>query len=64
MPAVVIEEKCIGCKQCVFTCPEASTIIFNQEKNIVEINIERCKSCGLCVEVCPTDALVLSLLVG
>lgn len=64
MPAIVIEEKCTGCKQCIFACPEANTIIFNLEKKIVEINVERCKSCGLCVEVCPVDALAIAQLVN
>ncbi len=59
MPAQVEEEKCIGCKLCIFVCPEPNMISFNQKEKIVIINPEGCKNCGLCLEVCPKEALAL-----
>ncbi len=59
MPAQVNDEKCIGCKLCIYVCPEPNVISFNLEKKIVIIDPEGCKSCGLCLEVCPKEALDL-----
>lgn len=48
-------EKCIGCQQCVFICPEAS-IRMNENKK-AEIDYDFCKGCGLCAGVCPVKAI-------
>lgn len=55
--AKVDKEKCIGCKLCVFACPEPNVITFNKEEKKIDINAPRCKACGLCIEVCPTEAI-------
>ncbi|MDQ2085812.1 4Fe-4S binding protein [Herbivorax sp. ANBcel31] len=52
----VDEEKCIGCKLCILTCPEANVIKLT-ENNKVCIDTNRCKGCFLCVSVCPKKAL-------
>jgi NADH-quinone oxidoreductase subunit I/NAD(P)H-quinone oxidoreductase subunit I len=49
---------CIGCLQCMFTCP--TDIIAIQTVTRFDINQSKCMYCGLCVEVCPTDAIVHS----
>ncbi|MBT9135677.1 MAG: NADH-quinone oxidoreductase subunit I [Firmicutes bacterium] len=53
------KEKCIGCKMCIFVCPEANVIAFCPKSKKVEVNEARCKGCGLCVVACPKDALSL-----
>ena len=48
--------KCIGCKLCVFVCPEPNAISSTEDKK-VEINQLKCKACYLCVAACPKKAL-------
>ena len=57
----VDEDKCIGCKYCVWSCPYDARY-FDQEKNIVD----KCTMCmhridkgkqPMCVEVCPGRAI-------
>ncbi|AUG57532.1 MAG TPA: 4Fe-4S dicluster domain-containing protein [Ruminiclostridium sp.] len=52
----VDEEKCIGCKICIFTCPEPNAIMLTENKKVC-IDTNRCKGCFLCVSVCPKKAL-------
>lgn len=52
----VILEKCIGCKQCIYHCPEPNVISINENKKAV-INEMKCKLCQLCVSACPKRAL-------
>ncbi len=56
--ARVEADKCIGCKLCVYSCPDPNVIMTDGKKIIV--NEQRCKGCGLCVAVCPKDALKLN----
>ncbi len=56
----VDEDKCIGCKICITTCPDPNVITFRKHDKKVEINDSRCKSCELCVVRCPKGALELS----
>jgi len=55
--AKVDEQKCIGCKICIFTCPDPNVISFVKERKKAAVNPKRCKGCGLCVMVCPKNAL-------
>lgn len=53
MAIKVIEEKCIGCGQCVDVCPfDAIDII--DGKAVIN---ENCTICGSCIEACPTEAI-------
>lgn len=56
--AKVDEEKCTGCKLCVFSCPDPNVFIVKNKKVTVDQN--RCKGCGLCASVCPKGALEVS----
>lgn len=57
MAVKVEEEKCIGCKLCIYTCPESNVIKLTVGKKAV-INPLRCKSCLLCISVCPKKAII------
>ncbi|RMD47269.1 MAG: ferredoxin oxidoreductase [Aquificota bacterium] len=52
--AKVDQEKCAtyNCRQCTLFCPEANTLMFDEDKNSAFVNEERCKGCALCVYVC------------
>ena len=52
---IVNEDKCIGCKKCIYDCP-TSTIIYNERKKAY-IENERCINCGHCIAICPTAAV-------
>jgi len=55
MPAVVDEEKCVGCGACVDACPsEAITM-----DEVAKIDPEACVDCGACVDECPSEAITL-----
>lgn len=58
--AKVNEEKCIGCKLCIISCPEPNVFTFSVECKKVSVNESRCKGCGLCVTICPKDTLTIS----
>ena len=54
--AIVDEEECIECGDCIDRCPmDALTI----QGDIAVRDANRCIGCGLCVSVCPTNALRL-----
>lgn len=46
----VDEDKCIGCKQCVDTCP-TGVYEMNGDKS-EPVNADECVGCESCVEVC------------
>lgn len=52
--AKVDQEKCAtyNCRQCTLFCPEANTLMFDEEKNSAYVDEQRCKGCALCVYVC------------
>ena len=73
-PRYVIEEDCIGCRQCEYACPvdvpdefeggmgarRAAYIPFtNAIPQTAVIDPNECILCGRCVAACPTDAVVL-----
>ncbi len=57
-PAIMID-KCIGCGECMRSCP-ANTIEIvksKQSKNIAKINHSNCIKCYCCQELCPIHAV-------
>ncbi len=52
--AVIDQEKCIKCLQCVFHCPEG-TIHKKNDKIVVDWTY--CKACGVCITQCPVGAI-------
>ncbi len=55
----VDEEKCNGCKVCVFACPNPNVLTLLKTKKIT-VNQDRCKACGLCASVCLKEALIIN----
>jgi carbon-monoxide dehydrogenase iron sulfur subunit len=54
---VVVEERCLGCRTCVVTCPFGAPAV-DPQLGIAQ----KCDLCGgdpTCVRVCPNQALVL-----
>ena len=56
--AKVDADKCseYKCNMCTLYCPEANTLMFDEEKKTSYVDEDRCKGCALCVYVC-TDLL-------
>jgi heterodisulfide reductase subunit A len=53
--AVVQEERCVGCGECIPTCPY--TAIARNAREKAEINPALCQGCGTCVAACPSGAI-------
>jgi Pyruvate/2-oxoacid:ferredoxin oxidoreductase delta subunit len=53
--AKIDASKCIGCKLCIFACPEPNALSVKGKKVTVDEN--RCKGCFLCVTICPKEAI-------
>uniref|UniRef100_A0A7C4YIB6 Dihydrothymine dehydrogenase n=1 Tax=candidate division WOR-3 bacterium TaxID=2052148 RepID=A0A7C4YIB6_UNCW3 len=53
--AFVIEERCDGCKACIYHCFR-NAIILNEKAFILK---ERCIGCGYCIDFCRKNAIVL-----
>jgi len=51
----VIENKCIGCGECVTVCDRAALSVSKDRK--IKINRDICNKCGKCVDVCFRNAL-------
>ncbi|MCL4190528.1 MAG: 4Fe-4S binding protein [Thermoguttaceae bacterium] len=57
MAAIVDQEKCSGCGECVEACPLDAIEI---QENKAVVDQETCGDCGACVDVCPTEAITVS----
>ena len=55
--AVIDEEECIGCEECVERCPVGAILV----EDMAEVERERCLGCGLCASTCPSEAITLHL---
>jgi len=53
--AIIIEEDCIGCEDCISACP-FDAIIMKNNKAFVEEDL--CEGCMKCARVCPTQAII------
>jgi len=55
------EDKCIGCKACLNSCPSKAIFTF-EDDGVMKLNLfyARCIFCGRCEEVCPENAIKLS----
>ena len=56
--AIVDELTCVGCTQCVSSCPYQA-IEFNNEKGKAHVNEALCKGCGTCVGTCLPKSITL-----
>jgi len=55
--AVVDEERCDGCGECVPHCPVEAISV----DGVARVNPATCKGCGACIASCPREALDLKL---
>jgi heterodisulfide reductase subunit A len=56
--AVVDEMVCVGCTQCIQTCPY-SAIEFLEDRQVAHVMEALCKGCGTCAGTCPSKAITL-----
>jgi len=56
--AVVDEMMCVGCGQCVQTCPYTA-IEFLEDRKVARVVEALCKGCGTCAGTCPSKAITL-----
>jgi heterodisulfide reductase subunit A len=56
--ALVDELNCVGCAQCIETCPYTA-IEFLEERGIAHVVEALCKGCGTCTATCPSKAITL-----
>jgi electron transport complex protein RnfB len=54
--AVVDDELCVGCGDCLERCPFGA---LSMPEDICVVDYSCCVGCGLCATVCPSDALYL-----
>jgi heterodisulfide reductase subunit A len=54
----VDEMMCVGCTQCVQTCPY-SAIEFLEDRRVAHVREALCKGCGTCAGTCPSKAITL-----
>ncbi|MBP6941415.1 MAG: 4Fe-4S binding protein [Syntrophorhabdaceae bacterium] len=57
MRPYISQEKCTGCKECIYICPYD---VFTDEDGIVSIpRPEDCIECASCVDNCPEHAIYM-----
>jgi heterodisulfide reductase subunit A len=56
--AIVDEETCVGCQQCVASCPYQA-ILYLEDKGKAYVNEALCKGCGTCVGTCLPKSISL-----
>ncbi len=58
--ASINEDTCIGCGECVKSCPMDVIRMDRETKKSAIMFQDDCQSCGLCSKFCPVDAIILS----
>jgi heterodisulfide reductase subunit A len=53
--AKVEPAKCVGCGECILSCPYTAIWRNNDEK--AEVNLALCQGCGTCAAACPSGAI-------
>jgi len=56
--ALVDEMMCVGCTQCIQTCPYKA-IEFLEDRKVAHVVEALCKGCGTCASTCPSKAITL-----
>ncbi|MBO7148944.1 MAG: DUF362 domain-containing protein [Clostridia bacterium] len=57
-PRPVIGKSCIGCGECVRSCPkETISLVSEKNKRIASIKLDNCIRCFCCQELCPIHAI-------
>jgi len=56
--AIVDEVTCVGCKQCIASCPYQA-IIYQEDKGKAYVQEALCKGCGTCVGTCLPKSISL-----
>ena len=58
--ALVDEMMCVGCDQCIQTCPyTAIELVENRGRKVARVREALCKGCGTCAGACPSKAITL-----
>ena len=55
--AVIDEEECVGCEDCIERCPVGAIKV----KDMAVVEREKCLGCGLCAGACSSEAITLHL---
>jgi len=58
MTALIDQENCTACGECVLSCPLES-ISINDETRTACVDSDTCGECGNCIGVCPMSAISL-----
>ena len=56
---VVNDDKCTGCTQCYFVCPD--DVISMDDRYHPVFDYDFCKGCALCADICPVEAIDMVL---
>jgi len=56
MSIKIINEKCVGCKLCINSCPFSAIEVVDKK---AVIDLDKCTLCGACIEPCKFDAIVI-----
>jgi len=54
---LVNQKKCVGCGECVRSCPQKTIVYREGKKKTALIHHQNCIKCYCCQELCPFDAI-------